>query len=301
MLFIEYKAMIRKIDKILVFRAVATLLLVFTSLSFGFAQSASADILPKGNSEYNDICTALKKIKGEKLSQANCRLWATQSDQDKAVNKICDKYGDDQLKSKCSAYTQATAKASTGSDVDPGYRKIFDDQICAGLKTISKTDYSKYCTDYINQAGQDKAVDSICNKYGSDGNKKLADECAAYKNYSPGSFTPSVGAGSNDLVCDSDPKQCVDPAADPTVKCDSDSCDFIKKYVNPAIKLFSILFGLIAVISLILGGINYSTSEGDPQKVSRAKNRILNTIIAVIAYMFMYAFLQFLIPGGAFK
>ena len=58
------------------------------------------------------------------------------------------------------------------------------------------------------------------------------------------------------------------------------------------------MFGLIAVISIILGGIQYSASEGDPQKASKAKNRIVNTIFAIFAYALLYGFLQFLVPGG---
>ncbi|MGZ6005339.1 MAG: pilin [Candidatus Saccharimonadales bacterium] len=90
-----------------------------------------------------------------------------------------------------------------------------------------------------------------------------------------------------------------DSCTDPALNCDA-NCDFIAKYVNPGINLLTASFGLIAVISLIIGGINYSTSEGDPQKTSRAKKRILNTIVAVVAYLFLYAFLNFLIPGGLF-
>ena len=83
-------------------------------------------------------------------------------------------------------------------------------------------------------------------------------------------------------------------------KGDSSNCDLIKLYINPAINMLTVAFAIIVVISLIIGGINYTTSEGDPQKVSRAKNRIFNTIFALIAYIFLYSFLQFLIPGGAF-
>lgn len=90
-----------------------------------------------------------------------------------------------------------------------------------------------------------------------------------------------------------------DPAAQ--VKCVQDACDLIKKYVNPAINLFSVAFGLIAVISIILGSMQYATSEGDPQKASKAKQRIFSTIVAVVAYLFLFSFLQFLIPGGTFR
>jgi hypothetical protein len=87
---------------------------------------------------------------------------------------------------------------------------------------------------------------------------------------------------------------------DPAVYCGASNCDFVAKYVNPAVNLFSLSFGLIAVISLILGGIQYSASEGDPQKAAAAKSRISNTILAIFAYLFFYVFFQFLIPGGLF-
>lgn len=83
--------------------------------------------------------------------------------------------------------------------------------------------------------------------------------------------------------------------------CKSSDCGFVASYINPAITALTAAFGVIAVISLILGGIQYSSSGGDPQKVSVAKKRIFNTIVAVFAYLFLYSFLQFLIPGGLFN
>lgn len=88
---------------------------------------------------------------------------------------------------------------------------------------------------------------------------------------------------------------------DTNVDVKKSQCDLVAKYLNPAINLFSVSFGLIAIISIIMGSINYAMSEGDPQKASQAKRRITNTIFAVIAYIFLFAFIQFLIPGGAFK
>jgi hypothetical protein len=90
--------------------------------------------------------------------------------------------------------------------------------------------------------------------------------------------------------------------ADPAIysSCSNSRCDFVGKYINPAINLFSLSFGLIATISIVVGGIQYAASEGDPQKSASAKSRITNTIIAIFVYLFLYVFLQFLIPGGAF-
>jgi len=84
----------------------------------------------------------------------------------------------------------------------------------------------------------------------------------------------------------------------PALACSRSNCDLVATYVNPLINLLSVVFGLIAVASIIMGGIQFSASEGDPQKASRAKNRISNTIVAIFAYALLYGFLEFLVPGG---
>lgn len=89
---------------------------------------------------------------------------------------------------------------------------------------------------------------------------------------------------------------------DPALKgCSNTDCDFIGKYINPAINLLSVAFGVIAAASIIMGAIQYSTSGGESAQVSKAKDRIAKTIFAILAYLFLYAFLQFLIPGGIFN
>ncbi|HVV66486.1 MAG TPA: pilin [Candidatus Saccharimonadales bacterium] len=94
--------------------------------------------------------------------------------------------------------------------------------------------------------------------------------------------------------------QCGDSAADPSANCDQNGCDLVKKYVNPTINVLSVIVGLVAVISIVAGAIQYITSTGDPQKTSAAKSRISKTIFALVAYAFLYAFLEFIIPGGVF-
>lgn len=69
-------------------------------------------------------------------------------------------------------------------------------------------------------------------------------------------------------------------------------------YVNPVIGVLSALVGVVVVISIIAGGIQYSTSAGDPQKAAKAKSRITNALIALVAFGFLFSFLEFLLPGG---
>lgn len=88
--------------------------------------------------------------------------------------------------------------------------------------------------------------------------------------------------------------------SDPATKCTVESCDIINNLVNPAIFLFSGLVGLVVALSIIIGAIQYSSSAGDPQKAAKGRDRIKNAIIALVAYIFLFAFLSFIIPGGLF-
>ena len=58
--------------------------------------------------------------------------------------------------------------------------------------------------------------------------------------------------------------------------------------------------GLIIIAMIILGGIQYSIAGANPQATGAAKQRITNALIALFAYIFIFAFLQWLIPGGIF-
>jgi hypothetical protein len=191
---------------------------------------------------------------------------------------------------------------SPSQNADSKSADIFNNQICPALKSAKgKSDalYKKYCgTVYTTTSGYDKAANAICDKYGSD--KKLKSACSDYKKRQAqvGSATNPDTTPSNN-TCENG--ACADPAIDG--KCDSNqsNCDIVGKYVNPTINLLSLCFGIIAVISIIMGGIQYAGSVGDPQKVSLAKRRIYNTVIAIVCYIFLYSFLQFLVPGGIFN
>ncbi|MDQ5972010.1 MAG: hypothetical protein QG553_169 [Patescibacteria group bacterium] len=76
----------------------------------------------------------------------------------------------------------------------------------------------------------------------------------------------------------------------------SDNC--IIENVNVAINILSGSIGLIVIIVIIIAGIQYTTAGGDPQRIGKAKNRIRNAIFALVAYMFLYGFLQWIVPGG---
>jgi hypothetical protein len=95
------------------------------------------------------------------------------------------------------------------------------------------------------------------------------------------------------------PVSSTDPAATGGGNCaDVNTCDLVTKFIKPFVNFLIALVGIAVVISIIIGGIQYGSSAGDPQKVTAAKNRIRNAVVALVTFLFLYALLNFLIPGG---
>lgn len=97
-----------------------------------------------------------------------------------------------------------------------------------------------------------------------------------------------------------DKENCSPYSSDNLVCADNNDgyCNFVKDYVNPGIQFLAVTVGIIVTIMIIIGGIQYSAAGGDPNAVAKAKNRIFNAIGALVAFGLLYAFLQYVIPGG---
>lgn len=61
------------------------------------------------------------------------------------------------------------------------------------------------------------------------------------------------------------------------------------------------LVGVIVTIMLVVGGIQYSLAGDSPEATAKAKKRITNALFALVAFFFIFAFLNWLIPGGIFN
>lgn len=85
---------------------------------------------------------------------------------------------------------------------------------------------------------------------------------------------------------------------DPAFDCakNPDQCDLVKKYVNPLIYFLGAFVGIAATIGIISGGIRYTTAGDDPQKVAAGQNQIKSAIIAIIAYIVLFAAYKWLVP-----
>ena len=57
------------------------------------------------------------------------------------------------------------------------------------------------------------------------------------------------------------------------------------------------IVGIIAVISIILGGINYITSNGDASKIASAKNTIMYSVVGLIVAIMSFAIVNFVVTN----
>jgi hypothetical protein len=72
----------------------------------------------------------------------------------------------------------------------------------------------------------------------------------------------------------------------------------VVNYLRDVLKLLSGAVGIVIILMLVIAGIQYITSVGDPARIKAAKNRVTNAIIALVLFLMMFAILGFLIPGG---
>ena len=72
----------------------------------------------------------------------------------------------------------------------------------------------------------------------------------------------------------------------------------IEDILNMVLVVVTTGVGIAAVGSIIFAGVLYITARDNAAQVSKAKTMITNTIIGIIAYILMWAFLEWIIPGG---
>ena len=121
----------------------------------------------------------------------------------------------------------------------------------------------------------------------------------------PGSPEAGTKAGWQKLACTNDlfknaaSPQVTEAEVPALTACNgAGSCDLVKKYIDPLIAVLAGAVGLAVTIAIVVGGIQYASSAGDPQKAAAAKGRIMNAIIALIGFFLLFAFLSWILPGG---
>ena len=73
-----------------------------------------------------------------------------------------------------------------------------------------------------------------------------------------------------------------------------DAPDIIKNVITTIL----LILGMVAVIMIIIGGIRYTTSNGDAGSIKGAKDTILYSVIGLVVAILAYAIVNFVV--GAF-
>jgi len=71
----------------------------------------------------------------------------------------------------------------------------------------------------------------------------------------------------------------------------------IKCVVLLVVNILSVLVGIVGVIGIVVVGIQYLTSAGNEEKTRKAKRRLFEIVIGVLAYVLMAALLNWLLPN----
>lgn len=85
----------------------------------------------------------------------------------------------------------------------------------------------------------------------------------------------------------------VNSLAQCNIEKDNSLIDTIQVIINVILGVL----GLVAVIFIILGGVNFVTSSGDPGKVKKAKDTILYGVIGLVVALLAYAIVNFVLTS----
>lgn len=74
----------------------------------------------------------------------------------------------------------------------------------------------------------------------------------------------------------------------------------ITEHLLKFINILSAVVGITCIVMITYWGIQYTISRDNAQMVSTARLRIMQTVLSLVGYLFLYSFLQWIVPGGVF-
>lgn len=85
------------------------------------------------------------------------------------------------------------------------------------------------------------------------------------------------------------------------ISCEGTGSTAIIDIIKQVIKILTAGIGIAAFGAVVYGAFLYTTSEGSPDKVKKAREVWMNTVIGLLMFAFMVAITNFIIPGGVFN
>ena len=99
------------------------------------------------------------------------------------------------------------------------------------------------------------------------------------------------------LAADSSTKNVTETIFFGNVKDDDSACG-VFTILNTVVDVFSIGVGILAAIGITIVGIKYLTAGGNVAQTEKAKHRMFQIVIGLVAYAVLYVGSQWLMPGG---
>lgn len=85
------------------------------------------------------------------------------------------------------------------------------------------------------------------------------------------------------------------------IRCDSSKENPLVGMLLQIINFLAVGVGIAVVGGIAWGGMLYASSNGDSSKAKQGITTIVNAIIGLFLFMFIYALVNYLVPGGVFS
>lgn len=112
-------------------------------------------------------------------------------------------------------------------------------------------------------------------------------------------LVPTIAYADTSCGPDSSPVDCIQNGADNTTKNTTGNTSDLKTLIKTVVNILLFVLGAIAVIMIIIGGVRYTTSNGDSGAIKSAKDTILYAVIGLVVAILAYAIVNFVL--SAFK
>lgn len=84
------------------------------------------------------------------------------------------------------------------------------------------------------------------------------------------------------------------------IDCDGDGGNPVVNLLLEIVNFLAVGVGIAVVGGIVWGGMLYASSNGDSSKTKQGITAIVNSVIGLLLFMFTYALINFLVPGGLF-
>ncbi len=149
-----------------------------------------------------------------------------------------------------------------------------------------KSDFDKYKATFVDDKCG-KAQGGICTFTGDfvagSGHGAVSIKCK----------TPSASSGGTIDGCGS--------IQTSIIKCDTSKDNPILSIVLQVVNFLAVGVGIAVAGGITWGGFLYTQANGNSGKTQEAVTVITNSIIGLLAFIFMYAIINWLVPGGLFN